>query len=97
MEKRRLASLLCTTRSETGAARLAEFVLDPADLEEVTARQGAVRELQALPALREAVALVGRYQFMGCDHEVLREWMSTPELRVLPIIIKLFGIHTGSE
>jgi hypothetical protein len=56
--ERSLFSLLCTTRSEAGAARLAEFLLDPVDLEEVIARQGAVQELQASTALRESIALL---------------------------------------
>src|ERR1700761_1687362 len=43
--ERSLFSLLCTTRSEAGAARLAEYLLQPADLDEVIARQCAVREL----------------------------------------------------
>jgi hypothetical protein len=84
--ERSLFSLLCTTRSEAGAARLAQYFLDPADREEVIARQDAVRELQPLTALREAIALVGRHQFLGCDHQVLREWMGTPQLHVPPII-----------
>jgi hypothetical protein len=93
--ERSLFSLLCTTRSEAGAARLAEFLLDPADLEEVIARQGAVRELQASTALRESIALLGRYRFRGCDHEALSEWMSTPLLRVHPVVPILL-LLTGS-
>ncbi len=41
--ERSLFSLLCTTRSQAGAARLARYLLDPADTEEVRARQEAVR------------------------------------------------------
>ncbi len=92
--ERSLFSLLCTTRSEAGAARLAEYLLDPADLEEVIARQDAVRELRASTTLREAIALLGRYQFLECDHQVLGQWMNTPLLRVhpvIPIILLLFG------
>src|SRR3984957_2484360 len=93
--ERSLFSLLCTTRSEAGAARLAEFLLDPVDLEEVIARQGAVHELQASTALRESIASIGRYRFRGCDHEMLSEWMSTPLLRVHPMIPILL-VLTGS-
>jgi hypothetical protein len=92
--ERSLFSLLCTTRSEAGAACLAKYLLDPVDLEEVMARQAAVRELQASTELREAIALLGRYQFRGCDHEVLGEWMSTPVLsvhRVMPVFLFLCG------
>ena len=38
-------ALLRTTRSQAGAARLASYLLDPADLAEATSRQEAVREL----------------------------------------------------
>jgi DNA mismatch repair ATPase MutS len=92
--ERSLFSLLCTTRSEAGAACLAKYLLDPVDLAEVIARQKAVRELQASTKLREAIALLGRYQFRGCDHEVLGEWMSTPVLsvhRVMPVFLLLCG------
>jgi hypothetical protein len=92
--ERSLFSLLCTTRSEAGAARLAKYLLDPVDLEEVIARQGAVRELQTATELREAIALLGKYQFRGCDHELLSEWISTPVLRVhraMPVLLLLWG------
>jgi hypothetical protein len=89
-----LFSVLCTTRSEAGASRLAEFLLDPVEIEEVIARQDAVRELRASTPLRESIALLGRYHFQGCDPRVLGEWMSTPLLcvyPVIPVLLLLFG------
>jgi MutS domain V len=92
---RSLFSLLCTTRSEAGAACLAKYLLDPVDLEEVIARQAAVHELHTSTGLREAIALLGRNHFRGCDHEVLNEWMSTPVLNVhwmMPVFSLLCGL-----
>jgi hypothetical protein len=70
--ERSLFSLLCTTRSEAGAARLASYLLDPVDLGDAKARQEAVQELRALTSLREEIALLGKYQFQGCDPDALR-------------------------
>lgn len=92
--KRSLFSLLCTTRSKAGAARLAGYLLDPADLQEARARQQAVRELKNSTALREQIALLGDFQFQGCDAETFREWMETPVLRVpaaISILLAVFG------
>jgi hypothetical protein len=76
-----LFSLLCTTRTQAGDARLAEYLLDLVDLEEVRARQAAVRELKKMTGLREQIALLGKYSFQGCDPDKLREWMNMPLLQ----------------
>lgn len=83
---RSLFTLLCTTRSQAGATRLATFLLDPVDLEEAKARQEAVRELRGATALREEISLLGKYQFQGCNAAALHHWLNTPELRVHPAI-----------
>src|SRR5271156_133486 len=54
-----LFALLCTTRSQAGAACLASYLLDPADLVEITARQESVRELVRATTLREEIMLLG--------------------------------------
>jgi hypothetical protein len=84
--ERSLFSLLCTTRSQAGAERLASYLLDPAGTQEARARQEAVRELRGKTELREQVSLLGKYQFQGCNAEALYRWMSTPVLRVHPAI-----------
>jgi hypothetical protein len=92
--ERSLFSLLCTTRSEAGAARLADYLLKPVTREEVIARQCAVQELRARTALREAIALVGRHHFLECDPKLLGEWINTPLLcvpAVIPVCLLLFG------
>lgn len=91
---RSLFSLLCTTRSQAGASRLADYLLDPVSLEEVHARQEAVQELRDQTMLREKIALLGKYQFQGCDAETLRRWMNTPVLRTsraFPVALLLTG------
>lgn len=92
--ERSLFSLLCTTRSEAGAERLAGYLLDPVDVKEAAARQDAVRELRPYTELRERVALLGKYQFQGCDAAALREWMSAPALRAsraTPVVLLVSG------
>ena len=81
-----LFTRLCTTRSQAGAERLAVFLLDPVDLDETKARQEAVRELRGATALREEVALFGKYQFLGCNAVALHDWLKTPVLRVHPAV-----------
>jgi hypothetical protein len=83
---RSLFTLLCTTRSQAGAECLAAFLLDPVGMEETKARQEAVRELCSATALREEIALLGKYQFQGCNPAALDDWMSAPVLRVHPAI-----------
>lgn len=92
--ERSLFALLCTTRSEAGAARLAEYLLDPVDLDEVRARQAAVRELMNSPNLREQIALLGDFQFKGCDANTFLEWVKTPVLRV-PKAVPIFLAFSG--
>jgi MutS-like protein len=82
--------LLATTRSAAGAERLADFLLDPADIRTVRHRQEAVRELQPATELRESLALVGPYAFQECNPRVLRDWLEAPVLRaarILPLFL----------
>ena len=87
--------LLCTTRSDAGAERLASFLLDPPALEEARARQEAVKELRDAATLREDVAVLGKYQFQNCRGEHLRDWLSLPIIRV-PDIVSVFLLFSGS-
>jgi hypothetical protein len=73
-----LFELLCTTRSDAGAERLAAYLLDPVELEEVRNRQEAVNELKDAISLREEIALLGKYKFQDCNSLVLRDWLSMP-------------------
>lgn len=54
-----LFELLCTTRTHAGEEALAAWLLAPAPVGEVRARQAAVAELRDRVALREALELLG--------------------------------------
>jgi hypothetical protein len=89
-----LFELLATTRSEAGAERLAEFLLDPVTLEVARARQDAVRELRDRVDLREAIGLLGKYRFLNCDGERLRDWLGQPVVRIaawIPVAMAVLG------
>jgi len=73
---------IATTRSEIGAERLADFLLDPATLEEARERQAAVKELGGATHLREEIAVLGRYQFQNCRREHFRAWLDLSILKV---------------
>ena len=91
---RSLFSLLCTTRSQAGAERLASFLLDPVDPGEAQSRQDAVRELLPAAAFREEIALLGKYSFQECDPNTLREWLDAPVQpvpRIVPVTLLLSG------
>jgi membrane protein YdbS with pleckstrin-like domain len=71
-----LFELLSTPRTRGGQDRLAAWLLAPASPEVVLARQAAVRELAALPDLRETIAVVG--EGVHVEAAPLREWATAP-------------------
>lgn len=73
-----LFEFLCTTRTEMGRRRLAAWLLDAAPLDEILARQAAIRELTARASLREEIALLGRFQFEGAKWETFEQWLKSP-------------------
>ncbi len=81
-----LFSLLCTTRSQAGAACLASYLLDPADLTETEARQTSVRELLGATGLREQITLLGEYQFQECNPDMIEKWVREPLLGVQGVV-----------
>jgi hypothetical protein len=89
-----LFELLCTTRSDVGAERLAAYLLDPAELEEVRSRQSAVKELKDVISLREEIALLGKYGFQDCNSLVLRDWLNMP-IRTVRRSTQLFLLASG--
>jgi hypothetical protein len=68
--------LLSTPCTRAGQEVLAAWLLAPAPLETIAARQSAVRELAGRPDLREAMAVVG--EGVRVDAEVLRRWATAP-------------------
>lgn len=71
-----LFELLCTTRTEIGRQRLAEYLLEMPDLPEASARQAAVRELSEQTTLREKISLLGKFDFKGSSSKTFGEWLS---------------------
>ena len=73
-----LFELLCTARTAPGEARLAAWLLGPAEAAEVLARQRAVAALAPRADLREAMALLGEDVRAGVDAERLVTWAAGP-------------------
>jgi chromate transport protein ChrA len=69
---------LCTARTGAGVGCLARWLLEPADPDEVTARQRAVTELKDRVDLRESIALAGEDLDAQVDPQRLAEWGEQP-------------------
>jgi hypothetical protein len=93
-----LFEYLNTARTREGEARLARWLLEPAPVEEVLARQEAVRELGPKVKLRERLATYGEDVRWGIDPERLAAWgesgpvLTTPATRVLTTVLGLAGL-----
>ena len=73
-----LFQLLCTARTEVGAATLAAWLLEPAPLEEGRSRQEAVRLLAPRLDLREDFALAGEDVRSALGRHDVQAWARTP-------------------
>lgn len=69
-----LYELLCTARTRAGQQTLAAWLLAPASVQEILARQEAVKELAPLIDFREQLALAGEDIRTGAQPETLIEW-----------------------
>jgi hypothetical protein len=69
-----LFELLCDARTRAGEDTLANWLLAPAALEEVRARNVAVEELRSRLDLREDLAALGEHVRAGVRPDVLIEW-----------------------
>jgi hypothetical protein len=79
-----LFELLCTARSRKGEETLAGWLLGPASVEEVRARQAAVADLRPRLGLREDLALLGADMPGGVDFERLAAWAASPPVLASP-------------
>lgn len=70
--------LLSTARTRAGEETLAAWLLSPAPVEEIQARQTAVLELQPLLDFREKLALAGEDFRVGVKPENLIAWSEGP-------------------
>lgn len=73
-----LFELLCTARTGNGKRGLAELLLGAPPVEEILARQEAVRELRGQVKLREKIALLGEFDFSESTRETFAEWLHSP-------------------
>lgn len=73
-----LFELLCTARTALGEDRLASWLRAPATVDEVRARQEAIRELTPLTDLREELAVLGDDLRSDLHAPQLAEWAAAP-------------------
>ena len=66
--------LLCTVRTRAGEETLAAWLLAPAPVEEILARQNAVRDLQERVEFRERLSSLGETVRLGVHPEALSAW-----------------------
>src|SRR5262245_15153266 len=92
--------LLSTARTKAGEERLASWLLAPAPIPEILARQQSVEELRPRLDLREDVALLGDEVNAGAHPEELTTWATkepiftarqTRWLRLAALLIGLFS------
>ncbi len=69
-----LFELLCTARTRAGEETLAAWLLTPAPIEEILARQAAVGELQPRLDFREQLSLAGEDIALGASPDALTAW-----------------------
>jgi hypothetical protein len=90
-----LFELLCTARTRAGEERLASWLLAPASIPEIRARQEAIDELRSRLDLREDFAVLGADVRSGVHTEELTAWAKAPPVltsRLMPIAAALIGI-----
>ncbi len=80
--------LLCTARTRAGEAMLAAWLLAPASIEEISARQTAIRELQPLLDFREKLAMAGEDIQIGVRPDSLLAW-SEKTIRLNPKMARI--------
>src|SRR5687767_646627 len=79
-----LFELLSTARTDVGEETLAQWLLTPADLTAVRARQEAVMELRPKLDLREDLALLGEGVPSGESARGLAAWTNGPSWNISP-------------
>ena len=69
-----LFELLCTARTRAGEETLARWLLSPAPLEEIIARQCAIRDLKERVKFRESLFSLGETVRLGVHPDALSKW-----------------------
>jgi hypothetical protein len=73
-----LYELLCAARTQMGENTLAQWLLAPADLDTIRARQTAIADLRGRLAFREAMAIDGESLKIELHPETLGAWAQAP-------------------
>jgi hypothetical protein len=72
--KASLFELLCTVRTRAGEETLAAWLLAPAPVEKILARQDAIRDLKERLKFREKLSVLGETVRLGVHPEALSAW-----------------------
>jgi len=78
--KASLFELLCTARMRTGQEKLAAWLSEPADPEEILSRQKAVDELRYCVDLREEIAILATDIQSSIHPGILTRWSAAPRI-----------------
>lgn len=89
-----LFELLSTARTAAGEQRLAMWLLAPAAIDEILARQTAIVELRPKIDLREDLALLGANARAAVDSETLVKWATAPAIHFSPAL-RLIALALG--
>jgi hypothetical protein len=86
-----LFELLCTCRTQVGRKTLAAYLTSSVSAEEILKRQEAIKELKANIALREHLALLGKYAFQQSSWAPVTEWLEEPTLPS-PYLVRIVSL-----
>ena len=93
-----LHQLLCSARTQIGRETLANWMMVPASIEEIQARNAAISELRGRRDLPESLATSGPMQVSDCKPEFLKAWVAEPPFpfpswaRLLAFLLALAAI-----
>jgi MutS domain V len=96
-----LFELLSTARTAMGEDTLAEWLLSPSPLDEISKRHAAVRELRDQLDFREDLSVLGEDAGVGVHPEALLRWAEAPNemkperLRWLAVALVISAIAAG--
>ncbi len=88
---------ICTARTRSGEETLAAWLLNPASIDEIDARQKAIADLRERLDLREDLELLGGDVRAGIEPAVLIEWGTQPRVfngKIVPIAAGLMSLTT---
>jgi hypothetical protein len=82
-----LYARLCTARTPMGEAALADWLLHPADLDTIRARQAGIVELRDRLDLREDLATLGEPEYIALQADTLATWIDAPDELAAPWLL----------